>query len=40
MYGFINLSSFEGGEKYKISNILRLLVRICALKWIQNNIKI
>ena len=39
IYGFINLSSFEGGENYKTSNILGLLDQICALKWIQKNIK-
>jgi len=39
MFGFINLSSFEGGENYKTSNILGLLDQICALKWIQKNIK-
>ena len=39
LYGFINLSSFEGGENYKTSNILGLLDQICALKWIQKNIK-
>ena len=35
MLGFINLTSFEGGENYKTSNILGLLDQICALKWIQ-----
>jgi para-nitrobenzyl esterase len=39
MLGFINLTSFEGGENYKTSNILGLLDQICALKWIQKNIK-
>ena len=38
MFWFINLSSFEGGENYKTSNILGLLDQICALKWIQKNI--
>jgi len=39
IYGFINLTSFEGGENYKTSNILGLLDQICDLKWIQKNIK-
>ena len=39
IFGFINLSSFKGGENYKTSNILGLLDQICALKWIQKNIK-
>jgi para-nitrobenzyl esterase len=37
--GFINLSSVSGGENYKTSNNLGLLDIICALKWIQKNIK-
>ena len=39
IYGFMNFSSFEGGENYKTSSILGLLDQICALKWIQKNIK-
>ena len=37
--GFINFSSVSGGEKFKASTNLGLLDQICALKWIQNNIK-
>jgi len=39
IFGFINLSSVSGGEKYKSSTNLGLLDQICALKWIQKNIE-
>ena len=39
LLGFINLSSISGGENYKASTNLGLLDQICALKWIQKNIK-
>ena len=39
IFGFINFSSVQGGENYKTSNNLGLLDQICALKWIQKNIK-
>ena len=37
--GFINFSSVPGGENYKTTNNLGLLDQICALKYIQKNIK-
>ena len=37
--GFINFSSVPGGENYKSTNNLGLLDQICALKWVQKNIK-
>ena len=39
MMGFINFSSIPGGEEYKSSGNLGILDQICALKWIQKNIK-
>ena len=39
IFGFINFSSVQGGENYKSTNNLGLLDQICALKWIQKNIK-
>ena len=39
MFGFIDFSDVEGGEEYKSSGNLGLLDQICALKWIQKNIK-
>ena len=37
--GFIDFSTVSGGENYKSSINLGLLYQICALKWIQKNIK-
>ena len=39
MFGFIDFSSVTGGENYKTATNLGLLDQICALKWIQKNIK-
>ena len=39
LLGFIDFSSVPGGEDYKTSTNLGLLDQICALKWIQKNIK-
>ena len=39
IFGFIDFSSVPGGENYKTSNNMGLLDQICALKWIQKNIK-
>ena len=39
LFGFINFSSVTGGEEYKSSGNLGLLDQICALQWIQKNIK-
>ena len=39
IFGFINLSILEGGETYKESGNLGILDQVCALKWIQKNIK-
>ena len=39
LMGFINFSSINGGEEYKSSGNLGLLDQICALQWIQKNIK-
>ena len=37
--GFMDFSTVSGGEDYKNSINLGLLAQICALKWIQKNIK-
>ena len=39
LLGFINLSIFEGGEKYKSSGNLGILDQVCALQWIYENIQ-
>ena len=39
LLGFIDFSSVKGGEEYKTSGNLGLLDQICALKWVQKNIK-
>lgn len=39
IFGFIDFSSVIGGENYKTATNLGLLDQICALKWIQKNIK-
>ena len=39
LFGFIDFSSVTGGENYKSATNLGLLDQICALKWIQKNIK-
>ena len=39
LLGFIDFSIVPGGENYNNTAILGLLDQICALKWIQKNIK-
>ncbi len=40
LMGFLDLSFVEGGEAYRESGNLGLLDQICALEWVQDNIRL